>query len=82
MNKSPNTKLLCYLLIAALTTFGEELSGLTAEAAKAFTWIDWAKMALAVAVPTVLVWRSFIDQSISTFVATPKPTTEQTETKP
>jgi uncharacterized membrane protein (DUF485 family) len=80
MNKSPNTKLACYLMIAALTAFGNELTKLSASVVSGWSWVEWAKFYVAICLPTILVWRAFIDQSLSNYTAEPKPTT--TEPKP
>jgi hypothetical protein len=63
--RSPAFKLCCYLIVTLLTAVASELEPLTAAAVAGWTWLEWTKTAIAVLIPTALVWRAFVDQSLS-----------------
>lgn len=63
--RNPTLKLACYLVVTLLSALASELEPLNAEAVAGWTWLEWLKLAIAVCIPTALVWRAFVDQSLS-----------------
>ena len=78
--RSPTFKLMCYLLVTLLTALASELEPLTAQAVAGWTALEWTKMGISVLIPTALVWRAFVDQSISNPISPQGTTATVTET--
>lgn len=58
-------RLTLWITAAVLTEFLSEVKDLTREKAAAMFWLDWVKLAVTCALPGILAWRIYLDQSLS-----------------
>ena len=63
----PNFKLALYLTITLLTEFlsrtPEDLN------TGGWSWVQWGRWAISITIPALVVWRAFVDQSVSRKIA-------------
>ena len=58
-------KLVCYLVLAIATSFVSQADKMSAEVVRNYIWWDWLKFVGAMVVSAALVWRAYVDQSLS-----------------